>query len=128
MPTYVTHGAPLVCTEGLAPSTLAASPSGTVSVEHVPVATILDCAPGANIPPFALCKSLANPQVAAATAAAMGALTPQPCVPVVTGPWSPGAPVATLEGVPLLTDDSVCSCAWAGTISVVSAGQLVLEG
>ncbi len=128
MAVYVTHGAVLQCTMGLAPSTLTVTTVTPVSVEGVPVATIFDCAPTTNVAPFTMCRSPANPQVAAATAAAMGVLTPQPCVPVIAAPWTPGAPVATGERLPLLTDDSTCACAWAGTVSVVSAGQFVLEG
>lgn len=128
MSSYVTQGAVLQCTQGLSPGSLTVTAVTPVSVEGVAVATVLDHAPGANVTPFGMCRSPANPQVAAATAAAMGVLTPQPCVPVIPAPWTPGAPVATGEHLPLLTDDSTCACAWAGTISVVSAGQLVLEG
>jgi hypothetical protein len=35
-------------------------------------ATIMDYAPIVNIPPFAMCQSLANPTVATATTAALG--------------------------------------------------------
>jgi hypothetical protein len=72
-----------------------------------------------------MCQSLANPQVAAATSAAMGTLTPQPCVPVIPAPWSPGASVVTLNGVPALTSDSKCQCTWAGTIEVVDPATTV---
>lgn len=125
---YVTHGAPLQCSMGLAPAPLVVARPVTLGVEGVAIATVTDAAPMVNVGPFAMCQSPSNPQVAAATAAAMGVLTPQPCVPVISGPWTPGAPVATLEGVPLLTDDSRCLCAWAGTITVASAAQLVAEG
>ena len=128
MSTYVTHGALLRCSQGLAPSSLTVTQVTPVSVEGIPVATIFDCAPMANVAPFAMCRSPANPQVAAATAAAMGVLTPQPCVPVIAAPWTPGAPIASGESLPLLTNDSQCSCAWAGTITVIDAGQFLLEG
>ena len=128
MPKLVVHGAMLQCTMGMAPGTLSVLPTGMVEGDAKPVATVMDFAPMVNVAPFGMCQSPANPQVAAATAAAMGVLTPMPCVPVITAPWTPGAPVATGEHLPLLTDDSTCACAWAGTISVASAGQLVLEG
>ena len=80
-----------MCSFGLAPSTLSVVAPRPV-VEGRPVATITDVAPGANIAPFGMCQSLANPMVAAATAAALGVLTPMPCVPVVPAPWIPLAP------------------------------------
>ena len=87
-------GAMIMCSFGLAPSTLSVvAPRPTV--EGRPVATITDVAPGANIAPFGMCQSLANPTVAAATAAALGVLTPMPCVPVVPAPWTPLAPQTT---------------------------------
>ena len=74
-------GAMIMCRFGLAPSTLSVVAPRPI-VEGRPVATIADVAPGANIAPFGMCQSLANPMVAAATAAALGVLTPMPCVPV----------------------------------------------
>ena len=65
----------------------------------------------------------ANPQVASATAAAQGVLTPVPCVPVINGPWSPGSPCVQIEHQKALTDDSTCRCAWTGTIEITDAGN-----
>ena len=78
-----------------------------------------------NVPPFGMCSSLANPQVAAATAAALGTLTPQPCIPLIVAPWSPGSGAATAAGKKLLTDDSRCNCLWAGQITITEPGTAV---
>lgn len=75
-----------------------------------------------NVPPFGLCQSPSNPQVAAATTAAGGALTPQPCLPVLS-PWTPGAAEVSVGNVAALDDSSQCSSAWAGAITVTDAGQ-----
>ncbi|WP_134766691.1 DUF4280 domain-containing protein [Nocardioides sp. 1609] len=117
-------GAMLACTFGVAPSTLNTLPAKLVMVEGRPVATIPDIAPGMNIAPFGMCTSLANPTVAGATAAALGVLTPMPCVPVVPGPWTPGAPKTLIGGVPALTAGSMCNCAWGGVISMTMSGAV----
>ena len=103
-------GAMIMCTFGLAPSTLTVVAPRPI-VEGRPVATITDIAPGANIAPFGMCQSLANPTVAAATAAALGVLTPMPCVPVMPAPWIPMAPQTMAGGVPVLVAGSTCVCA-----------------
>jgi hypothetical protein len=64
--------------------------------------------------------SPANPQVAAATAAAMGAFTPQPCIPATSSPWAPGMPTVLIAGQPALTNTSTCQCMWGGVITVTS--------
>jgi hypothetical protein len=117
----VVQGAQLRCTQGLSPATLALQP-GVATADGKPVATVMGFLPMANIPPFGMCQSLANPQVAAATASAQGALTPQPCVPVITAPWSPGSGVSSIQSTKLLTDDSTCNCQWAGQISISEPG------
>jgi uncharacterized Zn-binding protein involved in type VI secretion len=113
----------MTCSFGVAPSTLSATP-GTVTVEGKPAAVITDIAPGMNIPPFGMCQSLANPTVAAATAAALGVLTPMPCTPTITGPWAPGAPTTTIGGKPALVSGSVCACAWGGVVQLTFTGAV----
>jgi uncharacterized Zn-binding protein involved in type VI secretion len=116
-------GAMLSCSFGVAPSTLVPNGTARVMVEGRPAATITDMVPGANIPPFGMCNSLSNPTVAAATSAALGVLTPMPCVPVPT-PWTPAAPKTTLGGQPALTAGSTCTCAWGGIIQITNPGAM----
>ena len=75
-----------------------------------------------NIGSCGLCRSLMNPAVASATAAAMGVLTPQPCVPVPAGTWICTSKVSIM-GKPLLTTDGKIACAYGGNISIVNPGQ-----
>lgn len=122
MPKLVVHGATLRCSQGAAPSTLTVPPRSMVSADDLRVATVMDHVPVTNVAPFAMCRSPANPQVAAATTAALGVLTPQPCVPVLPAPWTPGSPAVTVDHISALTDDSTCACAWAGVVDVTDAG------
>jgi hypothetical protein len=115
----VCTGATLQCSFGTTPSTFAAS--GTQTSATSPAGVVTDIGT-ANVPPFGMCMSLANPQVASATAAASGTLTPQPCQPVLA-PWTPGATRVTIGEVAALDDSSQCTCAWAGVVTVGSAGQ-----
>jgi hypothetical protein len=117
-------GATLQCTFGLAPSSLISLPISRVTIEGRPASVVTDTAPGVNIPPFGMCTSLANPTVAAATAAALGVLTPMPCVPNVVGTWLPGALRTTIGGMRALTAGSVCTCAWGGVINMTMPGAV----
>ncbi len=123
MPKLVVNGAKLECDQGLSPSALSVLPVVGSAADDQPASTVNDSIPMVNIAPFGMCKTQANPRVAAATTAAAGTLTPMPCVPMVTGPWSPGSTLTILQGVKALTDDSKCSCAWAGTITITDAGS-----
>jgi len=125
MPKLVINGAMLKCSEGLAPSTLTVLPVNGSSADEQPAATVMDNVPMVNIAPFGMCKTLANPQVAAATAAAMGALTPMPCLPVIPAPWSPGASIVTIQSQKALTNDSKCNCMWTGSIEITDPGTAV---
>jgi Domain of unknown function (DUF4280) len=104
---------------GTTPSTFAASGTQVMATTAAGVVTDVD---QSNVPPFGLCQSPSNPQVAAATAAAQGTLTPQPCMPVLS-PWAPGSAEVTIGDVAALDGSSQCSCTWAGVITVADAGQ-----
>ena len=122
----VCMGALLQCSFGLAPSTLVVLPTNK-ALTTTPVATIADSQPVVNVPPFGMCQSIANPAVAAATAAALGVLTPMPCLPVPAGPWAPGSPTVLIGGTPALNNSSKLICAWGGVISITSPGQLTVQ-
>ena len=118
----VCMGAMLQCSFGAAPSSLVVLPDKkTLTV--TPDANIMDNKPMVNIMPFGMCSSMANPTVAAATAAALGALTPMPCVPVIPAPWAPGSPTVLIANMPALNSDSKLMCAYAGVIQITSPGQ-----
>ena len=104
------------CPFGVAPAVLSVTSQQTVTICKMPAATILD-GTMANLPTFGLCSSLANPTVAAATAAALGVLTPMPCIPA-TMSWAPGCPTVTVCGRPLLNNTSKLICAYGGVIQV----------
>ena len=127
MSLQVVTGAMLQCSFGVAPSTLNVLPIHRTMAAGVLAANIMDHLPIVNSPPFGMCSSLANPTVAAATAAALGVLTPMPCVPVVPAPWAPGSPTVLLDSQPALNNSSKCVCIWAGVISISMAGQFTVQ-
>ena len=123
MPKLVVNGAGLKCDQGVAPGKLIVLPALQGDINGQPIATIMDHVPMANIPPFGMCKTQANPMVAAATVAAMGVLTPMPCIPVTASPWSSGSSMGDLRGLKLLTDECKCMCQWAGQIEITDPGS-----
>jgi hypothetical protein len=119
-------GAMLQCSFGVAPSTLVVLPASQV-LTGTPAATIMDHQPIVNVPPFGMCSSLANPTVAAATAAALGVLTPMPCVPMTTSPWIVGAPTVLIGNKPALNNSSKLMCNWGGVIQITMPGQFTVQ-
>jgi len=89
----------------------------------MPAATIMDNKPFANILPFGMCTSMANPAVASATAAALGVLTPMPCTPVTSAPWAPGCPTVLIANQPALNNNSKLICSYGGVIQILYGGQ-----
>lgn len=126
MPMQVVNGATLQCSFGMAPSMLVVLPVHRTMAGNQPAANIMDHQPMVNILPFGMCSSLANPAVASATAAAMGVLTPMPCIPNTPVPWAPGAPTVILDNASALDTPSKCMCAWTGVISIVNPGQTTM--
>ena len=112
------------CTMGTAPCTLSFVPKNMVTIENQPAAKIMDYVPMKNISGFGKCNSPSNPQVAAATAAAAGVLTPQPCIPAIAAPWTPGSAKVQIGFMPALNNSSKCMCMWGGSVSVTNAGAV----
>ncbi|SDK19481.1 DUF4280 domain-containing protein [Pseudomonas indica] len=121
---HVCSGATLQCSFGAAPATLNVLPVNRTLIGGMPAANIMDYIPLVNITTFGMCQSLANPTVASATAAAMGALTPMPCIPATATPWIPGVPTLLLGNMPALDANCTLMCTWAGVIKVVYPGQV----
>ena len=119
MAVQVATGALVMCVFGDAPAEFTASGENVAAT--TPAGVITDVGPE-NIPTFGMCTAPANPEVIAATSAALGVPTPAPCLPVLS-PWTPGAAGVQINGVAALDDESECRCAWAGVITVTDPGQ-----
>lgn len=122
---YVCMGAQLSCSVGTTPSSLMINPRSPLQVinsprpliKNQPRANILDHLSFVNILPFGMCHSPANPLVLAATSAALGVLTPMPCIPATTTPWLP-AGNELISGSPALLPHCRLRCDWGGTITI----------
>jgi uncharacterized Zn-binding protein involved in type VI secretion len=123
MAQLVTAGAVMMCTFGMAPYSLVVLPANRTMC-GAPAANIMDMIPMTNIMTFGMCMSIANPTVASATAAALGVLTPMPCIPMTAAPWTPGSATVMIGGMPALNNTSMCMCNWGGQISITFAGQV----
>lgn len=126
MGVQVVNGALCMCSFGAAPSSLMVLPTNCVNASSQPAATIMDNIPFLNVLPFGMCMSPSNPAVAAATAAALGVLTPMPCTPVIPAPWAPGVPTVTIANQPALDNSSTLTCAYGGVITISFPGQVAV--
>ena len=120
MPYYVCKGAKLKCSMGDSQSELNVLPGKFVFLEGENIANIMDNKPMVNIQPFGQCQSIANPTVAAATAANWGKLQPMPCIPNTTAPWMNGKTNVNTKSFPVLLSNSKLMCMWAGTIEITN--------
>ena len=111
------------CSFGAAPMSLLVSSQQTVMTGGQLAATIMD----KQCTTFGMCSNPANPAVAAATAAALGVLTPSACVPVTPAPRVPGAPTVLVCGKPLLNNTSKLMCAYGGVIQVTMTPAMTIQ-
>lgn len=113
----------MTCSFGTAPSTLNVLPDKMILSSNKPMANIMDNKPMVNIPPFAMCNSVANP----ATKRPPPVLfTPAPCIPAITAPWTPGNPMVLVKNFPSVNESSKLFCTWAGVITVTFPGQVTV--
>src|SRR3954470_1154257 len=122
----VTSTALLQCSFGAAPAPFNVLPVNRVSACNFPSGHIMNNKPIVNITPFGMCSSAANPTVAAATAAALGVLTPMPCLPATMAPWIPGSTKVMNGGMPAVDNACKLTCMWGGVIQVLNPGQTVV--
>lgn len=124
MALMVVDGAALSCPFGTIPGTLKVTSQMEVLAAGKRVATLFDMVGKVNISGFGMCTSLTNPQVAAATAAALGVLTPQPCMFVSAASWMTPKLMPLAKNIPCLCSDSRIMCTLGmGMISVMDPGQ-----
>ena len=123
MAQLVCTNATLSCSFGMTPGQFMVPPVNRVAASNLPAGTVMDHIPMVNITPFGMCTSPSNPQVAAATAAASGVLTPMPCLPVTQSPWTPGSATVKIGGNQGLNNTCQLNCAWGGLITVANPGQ-----
>ena len=126
MPMKCVSGGMCMCSFGMAPSSLNFLPTDRVLACNMPMGNIMGFAPAVNVLPFSMCMSIANPAVAAATAAAFGVLTPVPCVPVIVSPWIPASANVLCGNFPALNMGDKCMCMWGGIINIIMSGQFTV--
>lgn len=112
----------LKCSFGNLPTPLMVLPDKKVKAMF-PVAVKTDTVPLLNILPFGMCSNPANPMVAAATAAAMGVLTPMPCIPCTASPWSKPCSKVKVKGKEAVSMESELQCSFGGTIKAQAPSQ-----
>lgn len=119
---YVVQGAQMNCSCGDGSASLKVTQK-KVFIEHKPQATAKDHLSLVNIPSFGLCSSLANPAVAAATAANHGKLKKVKCIPNTVSPWVGARDNNYICEAQALLDSSTLRCAYCGVIKISDHGQ-----
>jgi len=120
---YIVAGAKVKCSFGEQSVSLQLPLDHKIFINEKAQANITDFKPMLNIPPFGMCSSMANPTVAAATAANYGRLQKMPCIPVLTMPWIGGKADLLLGDQPALLKSACLNCQWAGQIKFEDDGQ-----
>lgn len=119
MKPVVIQGSLLKCSFGNMPTPLMVLPDKKVNA-MMPVAVRTDHVPLLNILPFGMCSNPANPMVIAATAAALGVLTPMPCIPCTLQDWIKPCEKVKVRGTEAITMDSRLQCVYGGNIQVTA--------
>ncbi|MDR3186818.1 MAG: DUF4280 domain-containing protein [Holosporaceae bacterium] len=122
----VCTGAIAMCPFGVAPTPLTFLPTSMLMGAAGPMGSCADCIPFLNIVPFGVCSSILNPTTASLTAAALGVLTPGPCIPTPAGMWIPTKPTVMSKMGPMLTSDSMLICAYGGVIKINMPAQFTV--
>lgn len=122
MKPIVIQGTLLKCNFGNLPAPIMVLPDKKVN-SMLPVAVKSDHIPILNILPFGMCSNPANPMVLAATAAALGVLTPVPCIPCTVNAWSKACSKIKIHGKEAINMDSQLKCLYGGNIQITAPVQ-----
>lgn len=122
MKPVIVQGTLLKCGFGNAPTPIMVMPDKKVNA-MLSVAVKTDHIPFLNIFSFGMCSNPENPLVAAATAAALGVLTPMPCIPCTTQDWTGACSKVKVRGKEALNMDSKLSCLYGGSIQAAAPVQ-----
>lgn len=122
MKPIIIQGTLLKCSFGNAPVPIMVLPDKKVN-SMLPVAVKSDHIPFLNILPFGMCSNPANPMVIAATAAAMGVLTPVPCIPCTVQDWTGACGKVKIKGKEVINMDSRLQCLYGGSIQAAASMQ-----
>ncbi len=122
MQPIIIQGTLLKCGFGNVPTPIMVLPDKKVN-SMLPVAVKTDHIPLLNILPFGMCSNPANPMVAAATAAALGVLTPMPCIPCTVQDWTGASVKVKIKGKEAITMESRLQCVYGGSIQPMAPVQ-----
>ncbi len=122
MKPVIVQGTLLKCGFGNMPAPIMVLPDRKVN-SMLPVAVKSDHIPLLNILPFGMCSNPANPMVAAATAAALGVLTPVPCIPCTAQDWTGVCAKVKVKGQEAINMDSRLNCLYGGSIQAAAPVQ-----
>lgn len=111
----VCSGATLSCTCGVGTSELRASTRGLSYEQNRSAATVADCQPLVNIPPFAACTSTLSPQPPVGGGRA--------CAPSFATLWTSRVASIRIDGLPVLDDTATILCTYGGMVRIQSPGQ-----
>lgn len=117
----ICEGDVFTCTEGMLSCKMNVTSQHEVTIQGKKIATKNDAAIN-NLSGFGKCRTMQNPLVAAATAAANGVLQPQKCIPVFINGWN-NTKNAEINGISILNVNSVIKCVYGGRITVREIGQ-----
>jgi hypothetical protein len=117
MPAPVCNGARMQCSYGAGESELQVSKRGMRhSGDDRELATVEDCVPLVNIPPFRSCTAPANPYPANPSGN-------KPCTPRFSSCWSDEIEGIMLFGQKPIEQRATLACDYGGTIRLSDAGQ-----
>ncbi len=126
MPMQVCMGASMMCTFGMAPSSLVVLPTNKVFTDMVPDANIMDHIPMTNIMPFGMCMSPSNPRSPPRLPRRWACSLPCPAFRQRPRRGLRARRTVLLGNMPTLDNVSELMCMWGGVITFVTPGEMTV--